>query len=296
MVRAQIALLEQLGIQNVFLAIGGSIGGMQVLEWTIQAQDRVFAAVPIAVGAAPVSAEHRLLRDWPPGDHGRSELAQGRHYLARRHAARSKGLAVARMAAHITYLSETAPAAEIRPQPAGPRSPRHSASTPTSRSKAICATRARPSSTGSTPTPISTSPARWIISTCASEHGGVLANAFQGLEQAVLRLRLLLRLALPAGGKPQPRARAQRRRLRDELRQHRDGQGPRRLLRGGARIRSRPARLHRRRRQRARAAGRQAYEIHPWFARHAARRPRRHRPVHQQAASSCSTSAAATGS
>jgi DNA polymerase-4 len=48
MVRAQIALLGRLGIENVFLAIGGSIGGMQVLEWTVQARDRVFAAIPIA--------------------------------------------------------------------------------------------------------------------------------------------------------------------------------------------------------------------------------------------------------
>ncbi|MEP7210956.1 MAG: alpha/beta fold hydrolase, partial [Alphaproteobacteria bacterium] len=46
MVRAQIALLDQLGIEQVFLAIGGSLGGMQVLEWTIQARNRVFAAVP----------------------------------------------------------------------------------------------------------------------------------------------------------------------------------------------------------------------------------------------------------
>ena len=86
MVRAQIALLEQLGIDDVFLAIGGSIGGMQVLEWTIQARDRVFAADPDRRRCPPVGPEHRLLRGRPPGDHGRPQLAR-RRLPCRRHAA-----------------------------------------------------------------------------------------------------------------------------------------------------------------------------------------------------------------
>lgn len=106
MVRAQIALLDQLGIQDVFLAIGGSIGGMQVLEWTIQARDRVFAAVPIAV-APRQSAQNigfyetgrqAIMAD--PNWRGGAYLAEG--------VRPDRGLAVARMAAHITYVSESA--------------------------------------------------------------------------------------------------------------------------------------------------------------------------------------------
>jgi len=106
MVRAQIALLDQLGIGDVFLAIGGSIGGMQVLEWTIQARDRVFAAVPIAV-AARQSAQNigfyetgrqAIMAD--PNWRNGAYLAAG--------VRPDRGLAVARMAAHITYVSESA--------------------------------------------------------------------------------------------------------------------------------------------------------------------------------------------
>jgi len=106
MVRAHIALLDELGIREVFLSIGGSIGGMQVLEWTIQARDRVFAAVPIAV-AARQSAQNigfyetgrqAIMAD--PNWKGGQYLAAGTRP--------DRGLAVARMAAHITYVSESA--------------------------------------------------------------------------------------------------------------------------------------------------------------------------------------------
>jgi len=106
MVRAQIALLDQLGIPNLFLAIGGSIGGMQVLEWTIQAPNRVFAALPIAT-AARQSAQnigfYEVGRQAIMADPNWKNGA----YLAA-NARPDRGLAVARMAAHITYVSETA--------------------------------------------------------------------------------------------------------------------------------------------------------------------------------------------
>ena len=104
MVRAQIALLDRLGISDVFLAIGGSMGGMQVLEWTIQARNRVFAAIPIAV-APRQSAQNigfyevgrqAIMAD--PNWRGGRYLDEGTRP--------DRGLAVARMAAHITYLSE----------------------------------------------------------------------------------------------------------------------------------------------------------------------------------------------
>ena len=106
MARAQIALLERLGITDIFLAIGGSIGGMQVLEWTIQARNRVFAAVPIAV-APRQSAQNIGFYET-----GRQAIMADPNWRGGRYLDEGvrpdRGLAVARMAAHITYLSETA--------------------------------------------------------------------------------------------------------------------------------------------------------------------------------------------
>jgi homoserine O-acetyltransferase/O-succinyltransferase len=106
MVRAQIKLIDHLGIAQLFCVIGGSMGAMQVLQWVASYSPRVFAAVPIA-GAARHSAQniafHEVGRqaimadpDWNGGDY----YASGR--------GPERGLSVARMAAHITYLSEAA--------------------------------------------------------------------------------------------------------------------------------------------------------------------------------------------
>ena len=106
MVRSQAMLLDALGIETLLMVIGGSMGGMQVLQWAASYPARVRAAVPIACAArhsAQNIAFHEVGRqaimadpDWKSGD-----------YQA--HGTRpSKGLAVARMAAHITYLSEMA--------------------------------------------------------------------------------------------------------------------------------------------------------------------------------------------
>ena len=51
MVDAQVLLIDQLGIEQLFSVIGGSMGGMQVLEWAARHPERVFAAVPIATAA-----------------------------------------------------------------------------------------------------------------------------------------------------------------------------------------------------------------------------------------------------
>ena len=106
MVRAQALLVESLGIDRLFAVVGGSMGGMQVLQWAADYPERLFAAVCIAAAArhsAQNIAFHEVGRqaimadpDWRGGD-----------YTA--HGVRpEKGLAVARMAAHITYLSEAA--------------------------------------------------------------------------------------------------------------------------------------------------------------------------------------------
>ncbi|ODN72646.1 homoserine O-acetyltransferase MetX [Methylobrevis pamukkalensis] len=104
MVRAQAMLIDRLGIDTLFCVVGGSMGGMQVLEWAASYGPRVFSAVPIATGARHSSqniAFHEVGRqavmadpDWCGGRY----LAEGRNP--------KKGLAVARMAAHITYMSD----------------------------------------------------------------------------------------------------------------------------------------------------------------------------------------------
>ncbi len=104
MVRAQALLLDHLGIERVAAVVGGSMGGMQALSWAATFPERVRSAIVIAATArhsAQNIAFHEVGRQavmadpaWRGGDYD----ANG--------AAPSAGLAVARMAAHITYLSE----------------------------------------------------------------------------------------------------------------------------------------------------------------------------------------------
>ncbi|MBS0333984.1 MAG: homoserine O-acetyltransferase, partial [Proteobacteria bacterium] len=106
MVRAQAMLIESLGIETLFAVVGGSMGGMQVLQWASDYPEKLFSAVCIAAAprhSAQNIAFHEVGRqaimadpDWRGGDY---EAAGVRP---------EKGLAVARMAAHITYLSEAA--------------------------------------------------------------------------------------------------------------------------------------------------------------------------------------------
>ena len=106
MVRAQAMLIDHLGIDTLFCVAGGSMGGMQALQWAASYPDRVFSAMPIATAARHSSqniAFHEVGRqaimadpDWRKGAY----LADG--------VRPQKGLAVARMAAHITYLSDNA--------------------------------------------------------------------------------------------------------------------------------------------------------------------------------------------
>ncbi len=106
MVRAQKRLIEYLGIERLFAILGGSMGGMQVLQWAASYPDAVFAALPIATASyhtAQNIAFHEVGRqaifadpDWLNGQYWRTGRIPAR------------GLAVARMCAHITYLSEEA--------------------------------------------------------------------------------------------------------------------------------------------------------------------------------------------
>jgi homoserine O-acetyltransferase len=106
MVRAQAMLVDHLGIDRLFCVVGGSMGGMQVLQWASTYPERVFSALPIATGARHSSqniAFHEVGRQAVMADPnwaGGTYLESGKRP--------EKGLAVARMAAHITYLSESA--------------------------------------------------------------------------------------------------------------------------------------------------------------------------------------------
>ncbi|MCF8483194.1 MAG: homoserine O-acetyltransferase [Rhodospirillum sp.] len=106
MVRAQATLLDHLGIGTLFCVIGGSMGAMQALQWAVTFPDRQRACVAIAGSwrhSAQNIAFHEVGRqaimadpDWRGGDYPNQGTIPKR------------GLAVARMTAHITYLSEPA--------------------------------------------------------------------------------------------------------------------------------------------------------------------------------------------
>ena len=106
MVRAQAELVSALGIETLFAVVGGSMGGMQALQWASEFPERLFSAVCIASAARHTAqniAFHEVGRqaimadpEWKGGDYLRLAVRP------------EKGLAVARMAAHITYLSEAA--------------------------------------------------------------------------------------------------------------------------------------------------------------------------------------------
>ena len=103
MVEAQRRLVDFLGIENLLSVVGGSMGGMQVLQWMVSYPKRIRSAIPIAttlkhtpqqiafneVGRQAVMSDP----DWKKGDYyGCSSPA--------------KGLALARMIGHITYMSD----------------------------------------------------------------------------------------------------------------------------------------------------------------------------------------------
>jgi homoserine O-acetyltransferase len=104
MVRAQVLLIDALEIEKLFCVIGGSMGGMLALEWAARYPSRLFACAPICTAArhsAQNIAFHEVGRQAIMTDVGWSEgnyLECGTFPV--------KGLAVARMTAHVTYLSQ----------------------------------------------------------------------------------------------------------------------------------------------------------------------------------------------
>ena len=106
MVRAQAMLIDHLGIATLFAVAGGSMGGMQALQWAASYPERVFAVLPVASStrhSAQNIAFHEVGRQAVMAD---PEWRGGRYLLEGTNPRR--GLAVARMGAHITYLSDAA--------------------------------------------------------------------------------------------------------------------------------------------------------------------------------------------
>jgi len=103
-VDAQARLLDALGIQTLAAVMGGSLGGMQALSWTLQYPDRVRHAVVVA-SAPNLTAENIAFNEvarraivTDPDFHGGHFYAQG--------TVPKRGLRIARMIGHITYLSD----------------------------------------------------------------------------------------------------------------------------------------------------------------------------------------------
>jgi homoserine O-acetyltransferase len=117
MVEAQRRLIDHLGIEKLLVVVGGSMGGMQVLQWMVSYPERIRAAIPIAttmkhtpqqiafneVGRQAVMADP----NWKNGSYYGCSVP-------------ARGLAVARMIGHITYMSDVSMAKKfgrrIKPQ------------------------------------------------------------------------------------------------------------------------------------------------------------------------------------
>jgi homoserine O-acetyltransferase len=103
MVNAQRHLIDYLGIDKLLAVVGGSMGGMQALQWVVSYPDRVRSVIPVATTAnhSPQQiafnevGRQAIMADpnWNEGDYYGKELP-------------AKGLSVARMVGHITYMSD----------------------------------------------------------------------------------------------------------------------------------------------------------------------------------------------
>lgn len=106
MVRLQALLQDYLEIPTWFSVVGGSMGGMQVLQWAAAYPERCFSAIPLAT-AAKHSAQNIAFHEV-----GRQAVMADPNWCSGKYLEEDKvpraGLAVARMAAHVTYLSESA--------------------------------------------------------------------------------------------------------------------------------------------------------------------------------------------
>jgi homoserine O-acetyltransferase len=103
-VDAQAALLDELGIAKLAAVMGGSLGGMQALSWTLQYPDRVRHAAVIA-SAPNLTAENIAFNEVARRAIATDPDFHDGHY-ARHGVLPKRGLRIARMIGHITYLSD----------------------------------------------------------------------------------------------------------------------------------------------------------------------------------------------
>ena len=106
MVRAQVRLTDMLGIRAWHSVVGGSMGGMQVLEWAVTFPDRVKTIIPIATCAQATAQQiawgaigRRAIRldpKWRNGDYYDAAIGEGPW----------EGLAIARMISQVTFRSD----------------------------------------------------------------------------------------------------------------------------------------------------------------------------------------------
>ncbi|MFD0365815.1 homoserine O-acetyltransferase [Nocardia sp. GCM10030253] len=104
-VNAEAALMDLLGIDRLAAVVGGSMGGMRVLEWMVGAPDRVAAALVLAVGARATAdqigtqttqiAAIKADPDWQGGDYHDTDRVP------------MTGMGIARRIAHLTYRTES---------------------------------------------------------------------------------------------------------------------------------------------------------------------------------------------
>ena len=159
------------GIQRLLAVAGGSMGGMQALEWAVAYPEAVACAIPIATTSrhsAQQIAFNEVGRQAIMAD---PDWCEGNYYDKKPPA---RGLAVARMVGHITYMSDDSMREKFgrRFRDAGAvcRTSRRS-----SKWRAIFAIAAASSSTASTRTRTSTSPRRWTCSIVTNGHGSLAA-------------------------------------------------------------------------------------------------------------------------
>ena len=103
MVNAQKMLLDHLSVDQLLCVVGGSMGGMQVLQWVISYPEMVRLAIPIAT-TSRVSAQAIAFDEV-----GRQAIMSDTEWMAGEYYGKSiphRGLSIARMIGHITYLSD----------------------------------------------------------------------------------------------------------------------------------------------------------------------------------------------
>lgn len=102
-VNAECHLIDHLGIHKLLTVVGGSMGGMQVLQWAVSYPDRISSAIPIATALKHEPQQIAFNEVGRQAIMADPNWEMGNYYG---HSAPAKGLAVARMIGHITYMSD----------------------------------------------------------------------------------------------------------------------------------------------------------------------------------------------